>query len=88
MLDATYSLLDTSILAARALDIEVGFGLPGGATTYEYPDVDGVLHTFTASDVVNLYLVVRDLVADMQQQCWILKNGGTPNWPHQKATIA
>lgn len=48
--------------------------LPGGGSTFNYGDIEGVNHAFTATQFLDFAAAVEDYV-------YALLNGGTPNTP-------
>jgi hypothetical protein len=42
--------------------LNAGRGFPGGAATFGYPDINGVLHSFSESNFSNFAAAVRDCV--------------------------
>lgn len=89
-ISATYALDDTTLsqISSVARDAASGLGLPQNASTFDYPDIDGNMgHAFSATDIQNLYKAMRDLVANLQEQLAVAKQGGTPAWPSQSVTI-
>ena len=88
-IDATYALDDRSVavIGSVARDVASGLDFPAGATTYDYPDLDGTPHTFNESQFVEFYKAARDLVNALTTQASIMAGGGTPAWPVQTATI-
>jgi len=90
-LNATYALdaLTLSQIQSVAQDAASGLGLPGGASTFTYPDITGQPHSFTAAQLIAVYRAMRDLLLILNTQSAILANGGPANWPAtQAATIA
>lgn len=63
-LNATYS-VDTTAQAnitAIVTGIAAGLGLPGGGTTFEYFDITGAPHNFTAAQFASLAAAIRNYV--------------------------
>lgn len=88
-IDATYALDDRSValVGSIARDVASGLDFPAGATTFDYPDIDGTPHTFDETQFVAFYKALRDLTNVLVTQANVLADGGTPAWPVQAATI-
>lgn len=88
-LGGTYALdaTTTAQIGSVARDFASGMGLPGGGSSFTYPDLAGTPHTFTGPQIVALYQAQRNLVLTLNQQAAIMANGGTPSWPAQSAVI-
>jgi hypothetical protein len=88
-LNATYPITENDFarVGAIARDAASGIGLPNDAATVPIPDIDGGMHDFSATSVVDLYKAERDLRMRMAEQRDIMIAGGTPQWPYQVATI-
>lgn len=89
-LDATYALDPTTLdqIGSVARDAGAGLGLPGGLSSFAYPDATGAPHSFSATDIAHLYKAMRDLVFALNEQAAVAEAGGSPSWPAQIATIA
>lgn len=89
-LNATYALDGTTMdqIGSVARDQSSGLGLPGGASTFDYPDKTSTPHTFTGQQLVDLYKAQRNLLFVLNTQAGIMAHGGTPSWPTQAATIS
>jgi hypothetical protein len=63
-LDGTYACDQLSQMDIIAVEtsISAGKGFPGGATTFNYPDVIGVMHSFTEANFTDFAAAVRDYV--------------------------
>jgi hypothetical protein len=55
--------------------------------TFDYPDIDGNMHTFTTTQFTDFYRAMRDLLHEMQIQTDVMAAGGTPVWPSQTMAI-
>lgn len=89
-LNSTYGLdsITMSQIGSVAQDFASGLGLPGGLSTFTYPDMSSDPMTFTGAQIVELYKAQRNLIFVMTTQSAIMANGGSPTWPTQSATIA
>lgn len=89
-LNASYALDQTSQdeLWNIALGLASGLGFPGGASTFSYPDINSVPHSFTATQFTNFAKAIRDYVFALRTQAAIAQAGGTPVWPAASVTIA
>ena len=63
-LNSTYAIDQLSQMDIIAIEtsLNAGKGFPGGATTFNYPDTSGVLHTFSESNFTDFAAAVRDNV--------------------------
>lgn len=89
-INATYALDQTTLdqVGSVARDAASGLGLPGGLSTFTYPDIDGIPHDLTSDNVVALYQAMRNYVFSMNVTENTLANGGSANWPDSHVTIA
>lgn len=89
-LNATYALdpVTLSQIQALATDCAAGFGFPGGAGTFAYPDLTGTPHTFDSTSIVNLYKAMRGLIYSMQITLAARLQGTDTAWPSASVTIA
>lgn len=87
---ATYALDAVTLdqVGSVARDAAAGLGLPGGGSSFAYPDITGAMKTLSAANVQGIYKAMRDLLFALNVQAAILGAGGTPTWPAQTATIA
>lgn len=58
------TIADISSLAAGAANDALGF--PNNASTFDYPDINGVPHTFTKTNMVDFYKAMRDYIANLK----------------------
>jgi hypothetical protein len=88
-LSATYAIDPTTMneVGSVARDAASGLGLPGGGSTFTYPDATGTPRTFTSTQLIALYKAQRDLLFILNTQAAVMRNGGAPAWPVQTATI-
>ena len=86
---ATYPLADAGVALSGSIarDFSSGLGLPAGAGSANYADLEGIAHALTGEQFVALYSAQRDLRATLTEQGAIMAAGGTPAWPDQTATI-
>ncbi|NML99653.1 hypothetical protein HHL24_17135 [Paraburkholderia sp. RP-4-7] len=63
-IDATYAVDQVSQMDIIAIEtsLNAGKGFPGGATTFNYPDTSGMMHTFSESNFTDFAAAVRDYV--------------------------
>lgn len=89
-ISATYALdaLTLSQVQSVAQDAGSGLGLPGGASTFTYPDIAGQPRTFTSAQLIAVYRAMRDLLLILNTQAAVMAHGGPPSWPTQTAVIA
>ena len=88
-LNATYALDAVTLdqIGSVARDAAAGLGLPGGATTFSYPDSTGTPHALSGAQVQALYKAQRDLLFALNTQAAVVAHGGEPTWPAQTGTI-
>lgn len=88
-LNATYALDSETMvqIGSVARDVGAGLGFPGGGSLFTYPDIAGQPHSFTEPQLMACYQAMRNLLWIMNTQVGIIKQGGTPEWPAQNATI-
>lgn len=89
-ISATYALdaLTLSQVQSVAQDAGSGLGLPGGASTFTYPDITSQPRTFTSAQLIAVYRAMRDLLLTLNTQAAVMTHGGQPSWPTQTAVIA
>jgi hypothetical protein len=75
--------LDLIVLGQAARDVAAGLGLPGGGETFDYHDMSGTTHAFTAAQVQGLYRGLRDFQTLLQRYA----NGDLPEPPQQPVVI-
>ena len=74
-------------IGSVARDAASGMGLPAGANTFVYPDINGNPRIFGQAQIIGLYKAQRDLLFALNTQAAIGQNGGEPDWPEQTGTI-
>lgn len=89
-ISATYALDPTTLdqIGSVARDAAAGLGLPGGLTSFTYPDITGNPKSFSGANIQALYKAMRDVVFALNTAAATLAAGGAANWPMQTATIA
>jgi hypothetical protein len=82
-LAALWRLDDVTLTQIQALaaGVATGFGFPGGASTFDYPDYSGVPHALTETSVVLLYRAMRDYLYALQTALATLLAGFPADWP-------
>jgi hypothetical protein len=75
-LNATYRIdqAQQQTIAGIATGIAARNRVPGGGADFNYPDIDGNLHAFTATNFLDFASAVEDYV-------YALSNGGSPAQP-------
>jgi hypothetical protein len=88
-LSATFALDPTTMdqIGSVARDSASGLGLPGGGSTFMYPDLTATRHSLTGPQIIGLYKAQRDLLLALNTQAAIMAQGGSPVWPAQSAEI-
>lgn len=63
-LNATYAVDQPSQMDIIAIEtsLNAGKGFPGGATNFNFPDITGAMHSFSAANFTNFAAAVRDYV--------------------------
>ena len=89
-LNGTYALDkdSQSNISAIADGIANGKGLPGGGSTFNYPDVMGAQHAFDAAHFVAAAAAFETFIYDFDQALETLVSGGTATMPVASVTIA
>lgn len=88
--DGTYALDSVTLdqIGSVARDASSGLGLPGGLTTFIYPDITGTPHSMTSTNVVDVYKEMRNYIFALNTTAQTLENGGSAAWPASSVTIA
>jgi hypothetical protein len=86
VLNATYACDQLSQMDIIAIEtsLNAGKGFPGGATTFNYPDVTGVMHSFTEANFTDFAAAVRDYVYALKS----VIAGSSSTLPAASTTIA
>jgi len=71
-------------IIAIETSISAGKGFPGGATTFNYPDVTGTMHSFTEANFTDFAAAVRDYVYALKS----VIAGASTSLPAASTTIA
>jgi hypothetical protein len=89
-LNGTYATDPKSIANITALSTGIAAGkpLPGGGSTFNYPDVSGTMHAFSAVNFLNFATAIEGLVYAAEQALSTLLNGGTATMPSSTLTIS
>lgn len=88
-LNGTYA-IDPATLAnivGLSTGIAAGKPLPGGGSTFNYRDIVGSPHAFTAANFLNFAAAIESYVYGADQAIETLVNGGTAMPPSQPVTI-
>lgn len=85
-LDGTYACdaLSQADIVAIETSLNAGKGFPGGATSFNYPDISGALHSFGEADFTDFAAAVRDFV----YACKAVISGQSATLPTATASIA
>ena len=88
-LNGTYALdqVSQNQITAIAAGIAAGKGLPGGGTTFNWPDVTGAQHAFSSTNFTNLASAMESYVYSFMQAIATLVGGGSATMPTQPITI-
>jgi hypothetical protein len=89
-LNGVYAIDDVSQskIAAIAAGIAAKNRVPGGGSTFNYFDVSGVAHAFTAANFLDFAAVIEDYAYTVDLQRAALAAGQKPVWPSSPLTIA
>jgi hypothetical protein len=85
-LNGTYAVDQLSQMDVIAIEtsLNAGKGFPGGVTTFNYPDVGGVMHAFTEANFTDFAAAVRDYVYALKS----VIAGASTTLPAASTTIA
>lgn len=88
-LNGTYPVDDTTQgkITGIAAGINSNKGLPGGGSTFNYPDITGTMHAFGAADFLNFAAAVETYVYGLVQTEVALIGQHTATWPSASVTI-
>lgn len=88
-LNGVYSLDDVSTNQIFQIGLYADrFGVfPSGDATQPYPDKEGTPHMFSKDNFVAFLQKVAPITSAINTQAGIMKQGGSPSWPSQSATI-
>jgi hypothetical protein len=89
-LAATYGLDANSTTQIAQIGSFAGqFGnFPDGGATFTYPSIQGLPMVFDLVQFIAFWRVTAAVVWGINQAAAVMRNGGTPTWPSQSATIA
>lgn len=65
-----------------------GLGLPGGGSTFQYQDMSGKLHAWSATAFPELARAVRDFVYNCDVTLTTIQAAGVATFPSNQVTIA
>jgi len=65
-----------------------GLGLPKGANTVPYAELDGTVHLFSADEIKALAGAMRDFAFDIEQALGLKLAGQPADWPLQPIEIS
>jgi hypothetical protein len=84
-----YSLADKAInqMVAIATGISAGKQLPGGGSTFNYPDLSNSMHAFTAPDFLNFGIAIENYIYSCTQALHSLLNDELASFPQSSITI-
>jgi hypothetical protein len=85
---APSSLPGLNAITSISTGIAAGKALPGGGTTFNYADVTGTPHAFTAANFLNFAAALESYVYALTQAVGFLVSGGTTTLPAQPVVIA
>jgi len=85
-LNGTYAVdaVSQADIVAIETSLNAGKGFPGGVTTFNYPDVTGVMHAFTEANFTDFAAAVRDYVYALKS----VIAGASTTLPAASTTIA
>jgi hypothetical protein len=85
-IDGTFTVDQVSQMDIIAIEtsLNAGKGFPGGAATFNYADVSGVMHSFTEANFTDFAAAVRDYVYALKS----VIAGASTTIPPATATIA
>ena len=68
-------------------DLAGGIGFPGGAASFQYPDISGAPQTFTQVQFTALYKAMRDYVFALRNAQATQTAGAPASWPEPSVTV-
>jgi hypothetical protein len=80
----TIDALSQADIIAIETSLNAGKGFPGGAATLDYPDTEGVIHSFSEADFSNFATAVRDYTYALKT----VISGARATLPSEPATIS
>lgn len=88
-INSTYGLDPTTLdqIGTVARDSAAGFGLPLGAESFQYPDMDGNIRSLSEPNVQNLYKAMRNYVAATTYAIKTRVMGGAADLPSSTVPI-
>jgi hypothetical protein len=67
--------------------IAAGKPLPGGGSTFNYPDLANVMHAFNSTNFLNFATAIEGLIYNVTQALYTLVTGGSATLPSNSLTI-
>lgn len=87
-LNGNYNIADQATnITAVATGIAAGKPLPGGGSTFNYPDSSSVMHAFTAANFMDFAIAVEGFVYNFEQALNALLNGQSATLPPNTVQI-
>ncbi len=88
-LNGTYAIdaVAQAQLSALSTGIAAGKPLPGGGTTFNYPDMSRAMHAFSAADFLNFATAIEGFLYSFEQNLMALLNGQNAPLPAPSLTI-
>lgn len=89
-LNGTYALDQPSLFNITSLSAGIAAGkpLPGGGTTFNYPDISSAQHAFTGANFLDFAAAIETLIYSAQQALAALLAGTSAAFPALSVTIA
>lgn len=89
-LNGKYSVDATSIgnITALSTGIAAGKPLPGGGSSFNYPDAANAMHAFSSADFLDFAAAIEGYIYNFEQTLLTLLTGGTASMPAASLTIA
>jgi hypothetical protein len=86
--NAPSSLPGLNAITSISTGIAAGKPLPGGGATFNYADVTGAMHAFTAANFLNFAAALESYLYLLTQAVGVLVTGGTATLPTPPVVIA
>jgi hypothetical protein len=88
-LNAIYAIIPSALDALTSLSTGIAAGkpLPGGGSTFNYPDATGSPHALTSTNLLNLAAAIESYVYNYQQSLGALLVGTAASLPTQPLAI-
>ncbi len=87
-LNGTYAFDEATQTKIAGVVAGLAAGIPGGGSTFNWPDASGTPHAFTAANFTEFCTALKDYAYSYTQALGALLAGGSASLPAQPVTIA